>query len=408
MEVNETYYKVNSMTLDDFIENDPIADAIYYLLVMIKQSNNYIFINQPYEVLFREARMITIDAYENKHPEIDFDDKVARRLLGKYHSQTDAAAILAIVHSSLALCSSLPKNLSMFKDVIYVYMQQFYGQGTNFFPAFEKLVTDQRQKGHSYVVEDLIGVERPAEPTPATKDWKTLTNYYNKEEIKKCVLSNTLSPEERMKTLDAIEAQYNLDRITDPCLGSGLSFSYFRGLRNIVALDINDGSLPEISETRRIRRLKKKIDEQNEEITGLKRTVKDREAEIKTLNKNIAKANTEIQSLHGKIDRLSEDNSDKKESAEAKTDDNGYRTRKVTTTVIQKLLAPKLAANGKEHTMSDLAKVIGYLTNYSPEKIRQDLSDPNLLTSAHKKEVAEVNKLFKDIGIDLGLKTPAK
>lgn len=26
MEVNETYYKVNSMTIDDFIENDPIAD----------------------------------------------------------------------------------------------------------------------------------------------------------------------------------------------------------------------------------------------------------------------------------------------------------------------------------------------------------------------------------------------
>lgn len=58
--------------------------------------------------------------------------------------------------------------------------------------------------------------------------------------------------------------------------------------------------------------------------------------------------------------------------------------------------------------MSDLAKVIGYLTNYSPENIRQDLSNPNLLTSVHRKEVAEVNKLFKDIGLDLGLKTPAK
>ena len=408
MEVNETYYKVNSMTIDDFIENDPIADAMYYLLLMIKQSPNYIYITLPYEVLFREARMITIDAYEDKHPEIDFESKFIQGRMNKYHSITDLAAMLSLVHSSLSLCDSLPKNLSRFKDVIYVYMQQYYGQSTNFFPAFEKLVVDQKQKGHSYVIEDLIGVERPAEPTPATKDWKTITNYYNKEAIKKCVLSTSLSPEERLKTLDAIEAQYNLDRITDPCLGSGVSFLFFRELRNVVSLDINDGSLPEISETRRIRRLKKKIDEQHEEITNLKRAVKDKDAEIKTLNKSIGKANTEIQSLHGKIDRLSEDNSDKKESAEAKTDDNGYRTRKVTTTVIQKLLSPRLSANGKEHTMSDLAKVIGYLTNYSPEKIRQDLSDPNLLTSAHKKEVAAVNQLFKDIGIDLGLKTPAK
>lgn len=408
MEVNETYFKVNSMTLDDFIENDPIADALYYLMVMIKQSPNAIQIFTPYETIFREARMITIDAYEAKHPEIDFDEKVAQRLQRNYGFGADVAIILSVVYSSLSLCSSLPKNLSMFKDVTYAYMQHYYGQTSNVFPAFEKLVVDQRKQGHSYVVEDLIGVERPAEPTPATKDWKTITNHYNKESIKKCVLSTALSPEDRLKTLDAIEAQYNLDRLSDPCLGSGIFLSFFSNLRNVVSLDLNDGSLPEISETRRIRRLKKKIDEQNEEITGLKRTVKDRDAEIKTLNKNIAKANTEIQSLHGKIDRLSEDNSDKKESAEAKTDDNGYRTRKVTTTVIQKLLAPKLAANGKEHTMSDLAKVIGYLTNYSPEKIRQDLSDPNLLTSAHKKEVAEVNKLFKDIGIDLGLKTPAK
>ena len=408
MEVNETYFKVNSMTLDDFIENDPIADALYYLMVMIKQSPNAIQIYTPYETIFREARMITIDAYENKHPEIDFDEKVAQRLQHKYGFGADVAIILSIVYSSLALCKSLPKNLSLFKDVIYAYMQHYYGQTTNAFPAFEKLIADQRQQGHSYVVEDLIGVERPVEPTQATKDWKTITENYHKETIKQCVLSPSLTPEERLKTLDAIEAQYNVDRLSDPCLGSRVPFLFFNNLRNIVSLDIKDGSLPEISETRRIRRLKKKLDEQHEEITNLKRAVKDKDAEIKTLNKSIGKANTEIQSLHGKIDRLSEDNSDKKESAEAKTDDNGYRTRKVTTTVIQKLLSPRLSANGKEHTMSDLAKVIGYLTNYSPEKIRQDLSDPNLLTSAHKKEVAAVNQLFKDIGIDLGLKTPAK
>ena len=396
------------MELDDFIDNDPIADAMYYLLVVIKQSNQYIHFFSPLEDILREARIMIIRAYDEKHPETNFENNYTNYNNDKINSENDLFAVHCIVYSSLALCSSLPKNLSMFKDVVYIRMQRYRGETINFLPAFEKLIADQKQQGHSYVVEDLIGAERPAEPTPATKDWKTITNYYNKEAIKKCVLSTSLSPEERLKTLDAIEAQYNLDRITDPCLGSGVSFIFFRELRNVVSLDINDGSLPEISETRRIRRLKKKIDEQHEEITNLKRAVKDKDAEIKTLNKSIGKANTEIQSLHGKIDRLSEDNSDKKESAEAKTDDNGYRTRKVTTTVIQKLLSPRLSANGKEHTMSDLAKVIGYLTNYSPEKIRQDLSDPNLLTSAHKKEVAAVNQLFKDIGIDLGLKTPAK
>lgn len=401
--LDETYFKVTSMSIDDFIENDPIAEAIYYVLVVIQQSNTTLHLDSKYEVLFSEARLKIIQAYNEKHPEIDFDKKYIEKFGQGIFSYLDKEAVFCIIYASLSLCSSLPKNMSLFNNVVYLYLQRYGGSSINVLPTFESLIAEEKKKGHSYIIEDLLGTERHVEQTPTTKDWKTLTEYYNEEAIKRCVLSNALTPKERMKTVDAIEAQYELDHISDPCLGSRVSIFFFNRLRKLISIDLNDGSLPQKSESTRARKLKKEIGEQKEEIIQLKRTIKDKESEIKELNKTIGEASAEIHILRAKIEKFSEDKSDLKESEEAKVDDEGIRTRKVTTMVLNELFAIIRSGEWVAPSAINKARAISYLTNFSQEKVRQDLSSTDLLKKGHSKEIDEVKAIFKDIGIELKL-----
>jgi ActR/RegA family two-component response regulator len=50
-----------------------------------------------------------------------------------------------------------------------------------------------------------------------------------------------------------------------------------------------------------------------------------------------------------------------------------------------------------------IARLIGYLTAFSEEKIRQRLSNPEELTSYHKDEVENINKILKELNANISV-----
>lgn len=78
------------------------------------------------------------------------------------------------------------------------------------------------------------------------------------------------------------------------------------------------------------------------------------------------------------------------------------RTLKVTTDVLV-LILQKAGISIASDDKAKIARLVGYITGFSDEKIRQRLSNPDELTSYHKDEVENINKILKDLNINISI-----
>jgi Zn-dependent oligopeptidase len=78
------------------------------------------------------------------------------------------------------------------------------------------------------------------------------------------------------------------------------------------------------------------------------------------------------------------------------------RTQKVTTDVLM-LILQKAGISTMSDDKAKIARLIGYLTDFSEEKIRQRLSNPDELTSYHKDEVENINKILKELNANISV-----
>lgn len=92
------------------------------------------------------------------------------------------------------------------------------------------------------------------------------------------------------------------------------------------------------------------------------------------------------------------------DQAEEKSDERKEtkRTFKVTSDVLM-LILQKAGISTVSDDKAKIARLIGYLTAFSEEKIRQRLSNPEELTSYHKDEVENINKILKELNVNISV-----
>jgi hypothetical protein len=78
------------------------------------------------------------------------------------------------------------------------------------------------------------------------------------------------------------------------------------------------------------------------------------------------------------------------------------RTQKVTTDTLM-LILEKAGISAALDDKAKIARLIGYLTDFSEEKIRQRLSNSDELTSYHKEEVENINKILKELNTNISI-----
>ena len=98
----------------------------------------------------------------------------------------------------------------------------------------------------------------------------------------------------------------------------------------------------------------------------------------------------------------------KKDSAEevnAEIEEEGKteRSLKVTTDVLSKLLQ-QAGISAVSTDKAKMARLIGYLSGFSDEKIRKRLSNPEELTSYHKEEVEYINNILSSVKCEISIK----
>ena len=93
------------------------------------------------------------------------------------------------------------------------------------------------------------------------------------------------------------------------------------------------------------------------------------------------------------VEQLSAENLDKEDDADAKNDEVGVRTRRVTAAALHALIK-KVMPGQKDYTFLDEAKLIAYFTNYSTNRLRTDISGSDTFNSRQATEIEKVNELF--------------
>jgi hypothetical protein len=79
------------------------------------------------------------------------------------------------------------------------------------------------------------------------------------------------------------------------------------------------------------------------------------------------------------------------------------RSQKITTDVLL-MLCNRAGITTAAADKTKIARLVSYLTGFSEEKIRQRLSNPDELTSYHKEEIQQINKIFSDLNCDISIK----
>jgi hypothetical protein len=78
------------------------------------------------------------------------------------------------------------------------------------------------------------------------------------------------------------------------------------------------------------------------------------------------------------------------------------RTFKVTTDVLM-LLLQQAGISAASDDKAKMARLIAYLTDFSDEKIRQRLSNTEELTSYHREEIENINKILKELNSNISI-----
>lgn len=353
------------------------------------------------------ARIIIVKASEDKHPERNFQKdyiEYVSRVLGPAHTQQDETDTFMSVFVMLQLCTALPKNLERFMESVGYLMSNRWSSDPGYNETFRKLVQELREKHYFYLVDDLT-LEHTIVQDVTTVDWKIITKGFQEDEVEKQVNQGE-TPQKQMEILSAIEARFHMDRASSALADFDMRDmkTFFANLKKIVNIrvkSVNAAAKQEKSATSE--KLKEENKTLKEENQRMKAHIAKTDAELDKI-KGIADDNEKkMAELVKQVEQLSAENLDKEDDADAKNDEVGVRTQRVTAAALHTLIK-KVMAGQKDHTFLDEVKLIGYFTNYSINRLRTDISGSDTFNSRQGAEIEKVNELFKNLNIDIELK----
>lgn len=123
--------KIKRLTLDDIIDNDPIAEGIYDRFVTINGVGNSFHRNEQIEETLKMGLALIVIASEDKHPERDFKTNyidLVEKTLEPYHSTQDEIDVFMTTAVMLHMCLSLPKNLERFMNSVDLLLNNGYSK----------------------------------------------------------------------------------------------------------------------------------------------------------------------------------------------------------------------------------------------------------------------------------------
>lgn len=398
---------IKAWTLDDMIDNDPITEGIYERFITINGMRQWYFRNDGIEEILKMARIIIVKASEDKHPERNFQKdyiEYVSRVLGPTHTQQDETDTFMAAFVMLQLCTALPKNLERFMESVGYLMSNRWSSDPGYNETFRKLVQELREKHYFYLVDDLT-LEHTIVQDVTTVDWKIITKGFQEDEVEKQVNQGE-TPQKQMEILSAIEARFHMDRASSALADFDMRDmkTFFANLKKIVDIRVksaNAAAKQEKSATSD--KLKEENKALKEENQRMKAHIAKTDAELDKI-KGIADDNEKkMAELVKQVEQLSAENLDKEDDADAKNDEVGVRTRRVTAAALHALIK-KVMPGQKDYTFLDEAKLIAYFTNYSTNRLRTDISGSDTFNNRQATEIEKVNELFKNLSIDIELK----
>lgn len=205
--------KIKRLTLDDIIDNDPIAEGIYERFITINGMRKWYYRNEGIEAILKLARILIVRASEDKHPEGQFQKEYieyVNRVLGPSHSPLDETDTFMATSVMLRMCTALPKNLERFMDSVGYLLSNGWSDDPGYSETFRKLVQELREKHYFYLIDDLT-LEHTTVQDVTTVDWKIITKGFQEDEVEKQVNQGE-TPQKQMEILSAIEARFHMDR----------------------------------------------------------------------------------------------------------------------------------------------------------------------------------------------------
>ena len=398
---------IKAWTLDDMIDNDPIAEGIYERFITINGMRQWYFRNDGIEEILKMARIIIVKASEDKHPERNFQKdyiEYVSRVLGPTHTQQDETDTFMAAFVMLQLCTALPKNLERFMESVGYLMSNRWSSDPGYNETFRKLVQELREKHYFYLVDDLT-LEHTIVQDVTTVDWKIITKGFQEDEVEKQVNQGE-TPQKQMEILSAIEARFHMDRASSALADFDMRDmkTFFANLKKIVDIRVKSANAATKQEkSASSDKLKEENKALKEENQRMKAHIAKTDAELDKI-KGIADDNEKkMAELVKQVEQLSAENLDKEDDADAKNDEVGVRTRRVTAAALHALIK-KVMPGQKDYTFLDEAKLIAYFTNYSTNRLRTDISGSDTFNSRQATEIEKVKELFKNLSIDFDLK----
>lgn len=399
--------QIKAMSLDDIIDNDPIAEAIYDRWVTINGLKQWYSRNESIEGLLKLARILIIRAYDDKHPETKFQGEYinfAEKVLGPTRTVLDVRDVFMATFVMLQMCTALPKNMERFMDSVAFYVRSCSDNDPGYMETFRKLVQELREKHCFYLIEDLV-LEHTTVNDVTTVDWKIITKGFQENEIEDQVNQGE-TPQKQLEILTAIEARFNMDRASSALADFDMRDmkSFFTNLKKIVEIRVKGASATAKQEkSTASEKLKEENKALKEENQRLKAHVAKTDADLEKLHAMADENEKKMAKLVEQVEELSAENLDKADDAEAKNDVEGVRTRRVTSEAL-KLIIRKILPTPRQATFIDEAKLIGYFTNYSVNRIRTDISGTQTFNDRQANEINALNEMLSNLNIDIQLK----
>ena len=214
------------------------------------------------------------------------------------------------------------------------------------------------------------------------------------------------SLEKQMEIFEAIEARYNMDHAA-----AGISDwelrdmkKYFTNLKKLLSIKLKkDDKAKKTASAEADDKLKAENEALKSENKVLQAHVAKIDAQLTQLDTAVKEEKEKSKAMKTEMEKTVQEYQDLVNSIDAQKEEDGERTRRVTSEALVKLIR-KVTPGVKQSTFIDEAKLISYFTNYSVNRIRTDISSSQTFSKKQAAEIDAVNELFANINIDIKLK----
>ena len=407
MKLKSIIEKIRSRALDDYLEEDPIAEALYDRFLTVNGVRSEPDWNELLENILKTARILVATAYFDKHPESKFDDKYLGPAYDVFDEDQAVIDTMMAAYVTVMMCPEAPKNMERFAQSAWFYLGNETRRDAGYMETFRKLRQELKEDGHSYTIDDLL-LSDPTVNELTTADWKKITKNYNLSEIEK-VVNEGRTGSIQFSILSAIEARYKIDSIKESKFGITTPFdgvnNFINSLRSMVLLRMEQESAV----------IMKKIPAGEDPLMDDVRRLESEKEEIRqTLEKERDAVQEKLDNLQKEFDSLSsayeseksynidleQRLSEKQDQDNVEDTDSNDNTAKCKSVVLMKML-DKMGAGASVNDKTKIASLAQYFFGGSYRKLYNTIQEGIVLTNYHDKEIARVNKILSDLGLDI-------